>query len=244
MRASRTALAAAIAVGLALALSACGSGNEGGGPAAYVAAAAIADGPWADEFRQAHDVAPNEFQRAILADGVIEDHEAWEALHRMAECLTDAGFPSEPIGPGSGNAMRRTDGGQQHEPTDAERARWWEASDACQTEWVGEIDALFHLTTINPENLPDDERFIACLADEGLAPAGFTFTEFAVLEESLCDLVPAEGCPLSQDGENLFWDDGQGGSHPIERHNIPTIPLTGVPITDPGVWACRHGWTH
>ncbi|MDR2620577.1 MAG: hypothetical protein LBC29_05625 [Propionibacteriaceae bacterium] len=150
-------------------------------PAVFVACSVeepVKENPYEAEFAQAMAEAPNEYQRDILADGVITRVEVLDAHSRVVECVNasdlgiSAGFEEDTSGAFSFTS--RVSG-------EEETATQSEVVSRCYSQWAGEIDGLYSSIIINPNNEDPDALFVACLIRHELVPAGFTTEDYKEL---------------------------------------------------------------
>jgi hypothetical protein len=157
--------------------------------------------PYAQEFAQALEDAPNDYQRAILADGVIRRAELLDAHSRVVDCVaaSDSGavasfredeyglFHFEPVAPNDPNAnvygthlglgSQASGGLPDANYPDAK----YEDVGKCYSEWAGPLDALYNDVMSNPNREDPDELFVECLARHALVSPGFSVDDYKKL---------------------------------------------------------------
>ncbi|MCL2594833.1 MAG: hypothetical protein FWD83_04880 [Promicromonosporaceae bacterium] len=164
-----------MAVLAAIGMVGCGDDQQGdvGGGSQY--AEDFDQSAWAEILRSAYEAAPNDFLRAILADGQITVAEMREANYRLAECLTEAGFPAWPEEDYTGRLMVRS----PYVPG-AEADPWWLTPERmeCTTRWWGpdeySLGFLWNMMLTDPGKVGESARVSACLVRHGQAPEDFT----------------------------------------------------------------------
>lgn len=167
----------------------------------------------------------NDFQFAVLEDGLITDAEFLETQDRYVSCMADRGI--EVLGGGIGQSFSRVSN-----PNDILGVT---AEFECDNATFGPIEPLFTAMRKNPENQDFLEIFVQCLIDQGVAPAGFTGRDYEALYEDLPEM------DYSQLIEEEIVVDGLGSStwfrSDAEFPASPTIP-GGKSLDSPEALEC------
>ncbi|MDR0504689.1 MAG: hypothetical protein LBG70_02625 [Bifidobacteriaceae bacterium] len=125
--------------------------------------------PWAQEFRDTLAIAKSDYVKAILADGVITEAELKDAQQHVIACLADGGVTARYVTGENGDTGLET--------ADLSEAQW-EVNINCHNQWMGQIDALYYQIARNPYNEDFQALAAACLVRKGLAPKGFTASDY------------------------------------------------------------------
>ncbi|MCL2595434.1 MAG: hypothetical protein FWD83_07950 [Promicromonosporaceae bacterium] len=228
MRPKRTLVTTA----LILALSACSAAN----PAPHVNEPpptptpedADEPHPWAAEIERAYRAAESDFVRAILADGIIERHEAREAMYRFVECMAEQGKPVEFI-EWEDSFSFWTDDPNDEWGMDFPDSPGRVVYDYCQAQWLGNswealtIWMLWEDIQRNPTNIDVnsmDDAIAECLVRNGLAPEGFTGQHYReVYNQHSVWVTGCPGCDFVDAGGT--WDEW----FEIQRQQEPRVTL-------------------
>lgn len=128
--------------------------------------------PWAAELRQAQQDATSDFEREVLADGVISRAEYDEAANRYNTCLKDQGIQAgleDQFGFWVTVVSRNVS--VSDTALDA-------AIDRCRSGTIEFIEPMFYDLTRNPDRVDERELFVECAKRTGLAPASFTLEDW------------------------------------------------------------------
>lgn len=125
------------------------------------------EGPWADRVAELDALATSDFERDVLADGVVSRAEYDEANQRLTTCMEDVGQLIELVEQG-GYYVYGT----------ASDAQALAALDQCQEGTTALVGGLFVDMYTNPDNIDDDEAVLACIKREGLVPEALTLEEY------------------------------------------------------------------
>lgn len=150
---SRLAASASLLV-LAASLGACSSSTPPTG------------GPYAAQFAQARREATNDFQRKVLADGVITDSEFREVRQRYVDCLADAGITAKANADGS----YEVDADVSGPAGDTEKK--------CSKDTIEPIEPLYYATRVNPNNEDPNLLMANCLRKAGVVGPDFTKSDW------------------------------------------------------------------
>lgn len=131
--------------------------------------------PYAEEFRQAKELATSDFERAVVEDGKVSRAEYEEAMQRHVACIRDAGGSVE---------LRDQSGYYVYEVSDA--AAYDRISPGCSRGTTDLIEPLFVDILTNPDKLDPDEMVARCFVAAGLVKAPFG-------AQDLRDLMTAAG---------------------------------------------------
>ncbi len=225
-RRRRWAVAAAVAGGLTL--SACGGSQAG----------AVENDPWvawADSVEELRRNTESEFVLAILEDGVITSEEAREALLRQIDCMNDHGLAV---------SLWEIDGSRGL----AHPGEWTDEHIRiellCEAQWGGGIESLYTMIQNDPGNQGRSEVFAACLVRHGLAPEGFTGSQYDELTgvaehnaawQAIWDEIDASGVeqPSEAELEELFGDLPE-----LREAYLPGWGYLRTPETEDQYWEC------
>ncbi|WIB78135.1 hypothetical protein DEJ28_03265 [Curtobacterium sp. MCPF17_002] len=130
---------------------------------------AIADGPWADEFRSSYGESRSDYERAALADGVVTPAELEDAHARIDSCLRDSNLTINYYAEG-GFEVASTDGSA---PSN-DMSRTNSVLESCEARFDRSITYLYGETRRNPERLDDAKITVACLRKAGLVDGDYT----------------------------------------------------------------------
>lgn len=130
---------------------------------------AVPDGPYKAQILQARQQATSDFQREVLADGVITKAEFDEAVQRYVKCMADKGVDATPYDMGGGyyGYAVSSDSNDQFQ----------RFSDACHEGTTALIEDLYIQMLTNPSGGNIDDAIAACLIRKGLVDATFTGAE-------------------------------------------------------------------
>lgn len=167
----------------AAAAGAPGIGSEGGAVMRYVlrsllcgvlsltvglsvgcSGVSVTSNPYADDFRQARDLASSDFERAVLEDDRITREEYEEAVQRFVECVKGKGVRITPVEK-HGSYIYQSSGSMEH--FDAATAE-------CEIGTTSLIEPLFNEVLTNPEKLEWEEAVARCYVTAGLVEAPFS----------------------------------------------------------------------
>ena len=139
--------------------------------------------PYAEDLRQAKELATSDFERAALEDGKVMREEYEEAVQRYVACIRDGGGSVEPVDQ-SGYYVYENSGDIDH--YDA-------ISDGCSMGTNNLIEPLYVDILKNPEKLDSDEALARCYIAAGLVKAPFN-------AQDLRDLMTAAGANANSSG--------------------------------------------
>jgi len=206
-----TVIACAVLLGILCSCSA-GSGQ-----------AADASNPYSAQIKAAAGTTSSEYVRQILADGEISRGELSDAEARVVACLGALGIEASYVTNDWGIDNLTVVGGLSTAVSD-------EVTE-CQTQWMGPIDQLFWDQYVNPMNQDMNGLIAACLVRKGLAPAGFSGSDYANV---------ARDNSIHVDTSTVAPDGGGGGrvqASPGTSSGDGAIPGGGN-LSDPGAIAC------
>lgn len=146
-------------------------------------APASADGPYAEDFRQARELATSDFERAALEDGKVTREEYEEAMQRYVSCIRDSGGSVE-LTDQSGYYVYEISGNIEH---------YDRVSGECSMGTTVLIEPLYVDILMNPEKLDPDEALARCYVEAGLMEAPFS-------AQDLRDLMTAAGASGNSSG--------------------------------------------
>lgn len=126
----------------------------------------MVEGPWADRIEQLRASATTDFQRDVLADGVVTRAEYEEAVQRVVSCMADAG-----------NQLDLHEQGGYYTFGVLAGPGVDEQFDRCMGETGGLVGLYVDMFT-NPDNLEFQDILTQCLKREGLLPDSVTADEF------------------------------------------------------------------
>lgn len=124
-------------------------------------------GPWSDEFEWAYAAATNDFERDVLADGVVSRLEYDEAASRLLDCLNAAAATAATIPTPYGGYNYEVRGGSTS------------AMAECTPGTTQLIEPLYVDVLRNPDNIDLAGALVACLRREGLVGPEFTAADLA-----------------------------------------------------------------
>lgn len=146
-----------------------------GGCAAGGSEAISDDNPYAKEFRQAYEGAPDDFTKGVLEDGRITESEALEYADRRRQCYVEKGLMDVTINvDGSASWTAPPSIGD-----DGER----EITSSCDGSWNSpwNIVNLYVATRDNPENKNRDEAVATCLRHRNVVPDDFSVADYKTM---------------------------------------------------------------
>jgi hypothetical protein len=160
-------------------------------------------GPWAAEFADNWAHATTDFERDVLADGVISELEYAEMTERLDRCLGDAGVQFGGFADNGGYEFSFP------ESTGAEKAN--EITEECEKtsgEWT--VNTLYSMISHNPENIDDSILMAECLIEAGVVSPGYTAADWDAEMENPTALTEPGGPPevweCNDDPLGLFDD--------------------------------------
>lgn len=136
----------------------------------------VTSSPYAEDFRQANDLATSDFERAILKDGKVSRSEYEEAMQRYVSCIRDGGASVTLKEQGGYYVYEVSDGTEHYD----------QISDGCTLGTTVLIEPLYVDVLTNPDKLDPDEALARCYVAAGLAKAPFG-------AQDLRDLMTAAG---------------------------------------------------
>lgn len=136
----------------------------------------VTSSPYAEDFRQANDLATSDFERAILKDGKVSRSEYEEAMQRYVSCIRDGGGSVE-LSDQSGYYVYNISG---------DIDQYDEMSEGCSQGTTVLIEPLYVDTLTNPDKIDSDEAIARCYVAAGLVRAPFG-------AQDLRDLMVAAG---------------------------------------------------
>lgn len=131
------------------------------------------DGPYAEEIQAAQESTDSDFQREVLADGVVTREEYDEAMQRYADCVSENGA-AVTLEEQTGYYVYRIDG---------DPAAYDAAEAVCSPQTKSEIEPLFVNILMNPAKRDDEEMLAECMVQSGIVKAPFTTDDLAALEQ-------------------------------------------------------------
>lgn len=148
-------------------LGACASEENSG---------AVPDGPYKAQIFQARQQATSDFQREVLADGIITKAEFDEAVQRYVTCMADKGVEVKPYDMGGGyyGYAVGSDSNDQFQ----------RFSDACHEGATALIEDLYIQMLTNPSGGNIEDAVAECLVRKGLVDATFTGAELRRLSSA------------------------------------------------------------
>ncbi|MDR2620306.1 MAG: hypothetical protein LBC29_04215 [Propionibacteriaceae bacterium] len=152
------------------------------------------ENPYAAEFARALADAPNEYQRGILADGVVARAELLDAQAHVVDCINASGLGVSAKYIEDDFGLSSLDSWVNGTFTDEQTG----VVAACDTEWMGAIEGLYWGSVTNPNKEDWDVLVAECLVRHGLVAPGFTGEEYARLKAEHAamyakTLTPPEG---------------------------------------------------
>jgi hypothetical protein len=138
--------------------SGCGSDQADNDPAV--------DGPYAAEIRKAADDTKSEYERQVMADGVITRREYDETVQRMVTCAQKQGVDVGVTSPGGIVNQYEVIGDGSP------------VFDRCSETHLATIESLYSATVTNPNKEDIFELDSRCLRKSGLADASFTAEKY------------------------------------------------------------------
>jgi hypothetical protein len=149
-----------------------------GGCSSGQGAAIDTGNPYAAEFTQALADASSDFERGVLADGVITPEELQEAQRREVSCLTDHGITAHYRTDSNGSVVLDVQGYSGDEPDQGVMSE-------CSRGTTGQILGLYDAIRVNPNHEDMNDLVAACLRRHGLAPADFTGRDLQAIWDTL-----------------------------------------------------------
>lgn len=152
--------------------------------------AEVASSPYSSEIEVAKNKA-NDFELAILEDGVITDSEYLEAQQKFVSCVNAQGLNVTAKGFGEGYDL----------VADLGSPATMEVFNDCGVGTINIIEPLFYGLRDNPQKLDMSEVYAACFVRVGAAPAGFTGKDLIAIwnaDEPSQDTVIDEGSESGQ----------------------------------------------
>jgi hypothetical protein len=157
--------AAAAAMFVLATVSGCSSGQG----------AAIDTGnPYAAEFTQALADASSDFERGVLADGVITPEELQEAQRREVSCLADHAITAHYRTDSYGGTQLTVEGNQDEG-----------VMSQCSRGTTDQILGLYDAIRVNPNHEDVNDLTAACLRRHGLAPDDFTGQDLKAIWDAM-----------------------------------------------------------
>lgn len=136
----------------------------------------VTSGPYAEDFRQAKELATSDFERAVLKDGKISRSEYEEAMQRFVSCVRDGG----------GSVELNDQNGYYIYNVSGDIDLYDEISDGCSQGSTAFIEPLYVDTLTNPDKIDSDEAVARCYVAAGLVREPFS-------AQDLRDLMAAAG---------------------------------------------------
>lgn len=128
-------------------------------------------GPWADEFLSAFRASKSEFERNVLADGVVTDGEFSEMQDRFAKCLTAHDIQFKGFNAAGGYDF---DFGERMSAAEANAA-----ADTCSaSSGLDTVGSLFFAMHRNPKNVDEATLMADCLVRKKMVPKGYTAGDY------------------------------------------------------------------
>ncbi len=127
----------------------------------------VSRGPYFDQIIAASNEAKSDFERQVLSDGTITRAEYEEAVQKLVACAATRGVVVSPVSKGA---------------TYSYEVKTSEVSDAamrqCSVGTTQVIESLYGEIAKNPTKADYEALIAACLARSGLAPAGYTKSQY------------------------------------------------------------------
>lgn|GEM_PF-638160 len=156
-------------------LSGCGNVASGVGAASTPSFS----GPWAAEFQDAYDRAPDEFTRNALEDGVVSELENTETVDRFFECVSAHGHEITEYRADGSFDYRVAPSSGSGDPSTADLDRAHADISECDEEsGTSTVGMLFVWTHRNPEKLDENTIMAACLVRTGVVPSDYSGVDF------------------------------------------------------------------
>ncbi|RRD06001.1 hypothetical protein EII34_04775 [Arachnia propionica] len=163
--------------------------------------------PYADDFRQARELASSDFERAVLEDDRITREEYEEAVQRFVECVRGKGVSITPV-ERHGSYIYESSGSMEHYDAAAEE---------CEIGTTRLIEPLFSEVLTNPEKLTWEEAVARCYVTAGLVEAPFSGQDLVRLLEAAGGMqkIPVH---MDDNGDVTHVDD------PVDQSDVPIDP--------------------
>ena len=136
------------------------------------------DGPWTEEFEEALEFATSDFERDVLADGVITGEEYIEAHGLWLECMLGEYPPSGPIAVKLDVNKHGLIGFSVSTTDRSELAKVEGASARCEQGTTASIAWLYNSIVTNPDNLSMEQQLLDCLAEGDSLASGYSVERF------------------------------------------------------------------
>ncbi|SDB91901.1 hypothetical protein SAMN05216410_0919 [Sanguibacter gelidistatuariae] len=151
----------------------------------------VASSPYHEIFERELSGPLSEFQKEILADGVVTDSEVTEAQGRFKSCFEDLGY-SVGIDPNDGSYTWSGKVGDDQAVVEA-------AYDECKEKFVSAVGPMYYDMKKNPKNEVFEDLIVECLKRNGYIDPGFatkmtgeTIITLLTDENSACFQNPME----------------------------------------------------
>lgn len=132
--------------------------------------------PYAEDFRQAKELATSDFERVVLEDGKVTRSEYEEAMQRYVSCISDSGS----------SVTLKEQGGYYVYQVSGDIEHYDQISEICARGTTALIEPLYVDVLTNPDKLDPDEALARCYVAAGLVEAPFG-------AQDLRDLMAAAG---------------------------------------------------
>ncbi|MDO5068182.1 MAG: hypothetical protein Q4D96_12950 [Propionibacteriaceae bacterium] len=189
----------------------CGALSLAVGLSVGCSANSAASNPYADDFRQARELASSDFERAVLEDDRITREEYEEAVQRFVECVRGKGVSITPVERHGFYVYESSSSTERYDAATAE-------CDIGTTRLVG---PLFIGVLTNPEKLMWEEAVARCYVTAGLVEAPFS-------GQDLLNLLEAAG---GMQKIPVHMDDNGDVTHvgdPVDESDVPIDPAAKV----------------
>lgn len=152
---------------VALALAGCSSGQPSAG------------GAYTSGIKAAAGQATSDFERQVLVDGAITRQEYEEAFQRYVSCGKQHGVDIGLVDQGGWyiSSMRTSPNSDQ-------------VDSQCSQGTIALIGGLYEQTVRNPNKGDVDELEFKCLVNQGVAPPGYTLTQYKLDKKSEAESGP------------------------------------------------------
>jgi len=158
----------------------------------------------------------------VLSDGVITHEEFLEAQAHTMNCWDQHGVPGSFV-----VFDDMTNVSQPTVMTDDQRRHAIE----CERFWIEDIWWLYEQTRINPGNVNFDDLVADCLIRHGLAPVGFSGSDFA-------ELALLGGLEIGYDPDEALTEEEVQALFDNHVWYSPRLP-GGAYLDEGQAWECR-----
>jgi hypothetical protein len=134
-------------------------------------------GPWGEQLRNIYEHTDDQRLKQILSDGVIDSSEVEEIKQEQIACLKSLGATSVDLEADGSGSITLPAGPQDSMEDVQQRTRELQTQCNQQTNW-STVSSLFSEMKRNPSNEDTAVLMARCLVRVGLAPEGYTPTEY------------------------------------------------------------------